>query len=60
MPDDRTSRGPQDASRIALGQDYEVEYWTERFGVTRHELEQAVRDVGNSADAVERHLRSRN
>jgi len=60
MPDDRTSRGPQDATRIALGQDYEVEYWTEKFGVTRHELEQAVRAVGNSADSVERHLKSGN
>jgi hypothetical protein len=57
MADDKTLRGPQDASRIALGEDYEVEYWTSKFGVSRERLEQAVKAVGNSADAVERHLR---
>jgi len=57
MADDKTMRGPQDRSKIALGEDYEVEYWTERFGVSRERLEQAVKAVGNSADAVERHLR---
>ncbi|MCW2397936.1 DUF3606 domain-containing protein [Sphingobium sp. B2D3C] len=57
MADDKTLRGPQDASRIALGEDYEVEYWTSKFGVSRERLEQAVKAVGNSADAVERQLR---
>lgn len=56
MPDDKTIRAPQDASRIALGEDYEVAYWTEKFGVSRERLEEAVKAVGNSADAVERHL----
>lgn len=60
MSDDKTSRGPQDATRIALGQNYEAEYWSDKFGVTRHELEQAVRAVGSSADSVERHLKSEN
>jgi hypothetical protein len=58
MADDRTIRGPQDASRIALGEDYEVDYWTGKFGVTRERLEAAVKAVGNSAAAVEQHLKS--
>ena len=57
MSDDKTQRSPQDASRIAMGEDYEVRYWTERFGVTREQLRAAVDAVGNSAAAVERHLR---
>lgn len=57
MADDKTLRGPQDRSRIALGEDYEVEYWTDKFGVSRERLEQAVKAVGNGADAVERHLK---
>lgn len=57
MADDKPLRGPQDASRIALGEDYEVDYWTGKFGVSRDRLEQAVKAVGNSADAVERHLK---
>lgn len=57
MADDKTDRGPQDRSRIALGEDYEVEYWTGKFGVSKERLEDAVKAVGNSADAVEQHLK---
>lgn len=57
MPDDKTARGPQDRSRIAIGEDYEVEYWTSKFGVSREKLQAAVDAVGDGADAVERHLR---
>lgn len=53
MSDDKTMRGPQDSARIALGEDYEVEYWTKRFGVSRERLQQAVDTVGNGAEAVE-------
>lgn len=58
MADDKTMRSPQDSSRIALGEDYEVRYWTEKFGVSRDHLEEAVKAVGNNASAVERHLKS--
>jgi hypothetical protein len=58
MADDKTLRGPQDSSRIAMGEDYEVEYWTEKFGVSRDALQKAVDAVGNSAEAVERHLKA--
>ena len=56
MSDDKNQRGPQDASRVALGEDYEVRYWSERFGVSRDRLEEAVRAVGNGTDAVEAFL----
>lgn len=56
MTDDRTLRSPQDASRIALGEDYEVQYWSKKFGVTAERLQEAVKAVGTSAAAVERHL----
>jgi len=28
MSDDKTKRGPADAQRINVNEDYEVEYWT--------------------------------
>ena len=56
MSDDKGKRSPQDASRISLSEEYEVAYWTEALGVTREQLEAAVRAVGNGADAVRRHL----
>jgi hypothetical protein len=58
MSDDKTMRAPQDSSRVAMGEDYEVQYWTDRFGVSRERLQQAVDAVGNSADRVAEHLRS--
>jgi hypothetical protein len=57
MSDDKTLRAPQDASRIAMGEDYEVEYWTRKFGVSSDRLQAAVDAVGNGADAVEGHLK---
>lgn len=59
MSDDKTNRGPQDRSRVSLSEDYEVRYWSEKFGVSAEELRRAVEQVGNSAEAVERHLASR-
>ncbi|MGK2908712.1 MAG: DUF3606 domain-containing protein [Sphingobium sp.] len=57
MADDKTLRSPQDSSRIALGEDYEVEYWTKKFGVSRDKLADAVKAVGNSAEAVGDYLK---
>jgi Protein of unknown function (DUF3606) len=57
VADDKNARGPQDSSRVAMGEDYEVRYWTEKFGVSREELQNAVDAVGNGADAVEQHLK---
>ncbi len=57
MADDRTLRAPQDSSRIAMGEDYEVRYWTDKFGVSRERLEEAVDAVGNGADAVQAYFK---
>jgi len=55
---DNTSRSNKaDASRINLQQDHEVAYWTKALGVTKAELEAAVKAVGTSAAAVREHLR---
>jgi len=57
MADDKTLRAPQDSSRIAMDEDYEVQYWTARFGVSRERLQQAIDTVGNSASAVGEYLK---
>lgn len=59
MADNKTLRSPKDASRIALGEDYEVAYWTDKFGVSKDDLREAVHAVGNSAAAVEQHLKNK-
>jgi hypothetical protein len=39
-----------------MGEDYEVAYWTGKFGVSRDRLQEAVDAVGNSADAIKAYL----
>ncbi len=56
MAYDRRARALVDSSRIAMGEDYEVQYWTGKFGVSREKLQAAVDTVGNGASAVENHL----
>ena len=56
MADDRSNRGPQDASRINVNEQYELDYWSRRFGVTAEELRLAVQEVGVMASEVEQHL----
>jgi len=57
MADDKSKRGGQDRSRINMHEDYEVRYWTEKFGVSKDELQRAVDKVGSSAGAVEQEVR---
>lgn len=57
MPDDKTLRTPADRSRVALEEDYEVAYWTGRFGVSRARLATAIKKVGHGAAEIERFLR---
>ena len=40
-----------------MSEDYEVRYWTEALGVTKEELQRAVDQVGNGADAVREFLK---
>ncbi|HVI59328.1 MAG TPA: DUF3606 domain-containing protein [Luteimonas sp.] len=56
MSDDLSNRGPADRSRIALEEDWEVQWWTKSLGVSEEELREAVAAVGNSATAVREHL----
>ena len=54
---DKTTRGRnQDRSRVAGGQDYEVNYEKKKMGVGADELKDAVDSVGNSRKKVEKKL----
>lgn len=57
MSDDTSKRAPQDGKRINMEQEHEVKYWTERLGVSREQLQEAVRAAGPIVDAVERRLK---
>ncbi|WP_442680898.1 DUF3606 domain-containing protein [Sphingomonas sp. ASY06-1R] len=56
MVDTTSNADSQGRTRIALGDDHDVAYWTEKFGGSREELAAAVDAVGTSADAVSIYL----
>lgn len=57
MTDDKTKKRPQDSSRVNVNEDYELDYWTKKFGVSAEELKAAVKAVGVSAPAVAGYFR---
>jgi len=57
MADDKSKSGPADRARINVNEDFELRYWTAKFGCTTTELKAAVAAVGVMADKVEAHLK---
>jgi hypothetical protein len=58
MADDLKQTGRQDDERINVEQEHEVSYWSEKLGVSRAMLREAVERVGPMRKAVEQHLRA--
>ena len=56
MADDKNKPGGQDRTRINVNEDYELRDWSKKLKVTPEQLKAAVKAVGTSADAVEKHL----
>jgi Protein of unknown function (DUF3606) len=56
MADDLKDRGARDLSRVNVHGDYEVRYWTGKWGVTKEQLVAAVQRAGVSVKAVAREL----
>ena len=52
MRDATTNGAPRDVTCVALSNDLERDYWTNRFGVSEEQLRAAVERVGTSVDAV--------
>ena len=59
MADDKSKTRPQDAQRVNIHEDYEVEYWTKKFGCTKQQLIAAVGAVGPVVKDVEAELKRR-
>ena len=56
MADD-TKHAPQDDKFISHEEEYQIDYWTGKFAVTRDRLAMAVGRVGHSAEALEKYLK---
>lgn len=58
MADNKKKSGKTDNERINLSEDYEIQYWSDKFGVKSEKLKKAVKKVGDRAIDVENFLRS--
>jgi hypothetical protein len=56
MADDLTKRGAADRNRINVNEDYELDHWSKKFGVSRDQLVRAVHKVGPKVADVQREL----
>ena len=57
MPDNTQKSGGQDRKRINVNQDYELQDWSKKFGVTKERLKEAVQAVGDNAEKVQKYLK---
>jgi len=55
--DNKQKTGSPDNKRINIHENYELENWSEKFGVSKDQLKEAVDAVGTSAAAVEKYLK---
>lgn len=59
MADDKTKRDGRDSSKVSSGEDYELSYLEEKLGVTRQQVKDAIKEVGNSREKVEAYLKKK-
>jgi hypothetical protein len=57
VADDLKQTGKPDDQRINVDQDHELSYWSEKLGVSRDKLREAVAKAGPMVRNVERELR---
>lgn len=56
MSDDLDKKGKEDAIRINVNEDWELNDWSKKLGVTKDQLKKAVETVGDSVDAVKKYF----
>jgi hypothetical protein len=56
--DDLNKKSAADRTKINMHEPWEVDYWTNELGISKSELEKAVKKVGSSPDAVRKELGS--
>jgi len=59
MSDNLNKKAPQDASRISTSEKWEIDYWCDTLNCSEDELKQAVKKVGNSAQAVKDYFKKK-
>jgi predicted DNA-binding protein YlxM (UPF0122 family) len=58
MTDDKTKNDARDRNQVAGSEDYEVDCIAKKHGVSREQVKEAIKAVGNERDKVEEYLTS--
>lgn len=56
MTDNLNRKGPEDPRFVNIHEPWELQYWSEHFGVTKEKLKETVKLVGTSVAKVRQHL----
>lgn len=56
MADDLKNRGPRDQERVNTSEQWELDYWCKKFGVTEDQLKAAVKAAGPMVVDVKKKL----
>jgi hypothetical protein len=60
MSDDKNTKGYRDRSRIDYSQDYERNYWTEKWNISNEQLKEALEKTDSvMVSDVEEYLKKR-
>lgn len=55
--DNKQKTGIADRSRINIHESYEVDYWANKFGISKDKLKAVVQTVGTAVAKVEAYLK---
>jgi hypothetical protein len=58
MPDNKKIQDARDRDRVAGDEEYELDYLVKKLGVTRDQVQQAIKAVGNNRTKIEEYLRN--
>jgi hypothetical protein len=56
VADNLDRREPEDKFKINVHEEWELEYWARKFGVTKEKIKDAVKQVGVQTKDVAKHL----
>ena len=56
MADNKNTHDGRDSSKVNGSESYELSYLEEKYGVTRDQVKEAIKLVGNKREDIEKHL----
>jgi len=60
MSDNKSKRDFRDRTEINQNEDYEVQYWTEKWNISRKDLAEAIKETGStSVKTIEKYIKDR-